>query len=102
MKQVILAWASRTRHIFVDGKLLCEATHKTNGYSPKGGHYVSYQLEMPDKPKTHPDISHTHTDGIIPFLPLDEIKIGNGGISRKSICRKCQKQYDKLFKNIEQ
>ena len=94
---VILAWASRKRHIFVNGVLLCEKQHKSAGYSPKGGHYISYQLEMPSKPKTDPDSKHTHTDGIIPALPLDEIKIGDGGISRRSICAACQKRYDKIF-----
>lgn len=94
---VILAWASRKRHLFVNGVLLCEKQHKSAGYSPKGGHYVSYQLEMPNKPKTDPDTKHTHTDGGIPPLPLDEIKIGDGGISRRSICAACQKRYDKIF-----
>lgn len=94
---VILAWASRKRHIFVNGVLLCEKQHKSNGYSPKGRHYVSYQLEMLSKPKSDPDTKHTHTDGIIPALPLDEIKIGDGGILRDSICAACQKRYDKIF-----
>lgn len=97
---VVLAWASRKRHIFINGVLLCEKKHKTHGgYSHKGGHYMSYQIEMPNRPKTDPDIKYTHTDGIIPALPLDEIKIGSGGISRQSICVACQKRYDKIFQN---
>lgn len=94
---VTLAWASRKRHIFVNRVLLCEKQHKSAGYSRNGGHYISYQLEMPTKPKTTPDIKHTHTDGVIPALPLDEIKTGDGGISRRSICAACQKRYDKIF-----
>jgi len=96
--KVVLAWASRKRHLFVNGVLLCGKKPKTgDGYSRKGGHYISYQLEMPDKPMIHPDTKYTHTDGIIPYLPLDEIRIGNGGISRKSICADCQKRYDLHF-----
>ena len=95
--QVILAWASRKRHIFVNGTLLCEKVHKSAGYSPRGRHYISYQLDMPKSPKATPDEKYCHSDGIIPAMPLDEIKIGNGGISRKSICVTCQKRYDKIF-----
>ena len=64
---VILAWASRKRHIFVNGVLLFAKQHKSNGYSPKGRHYVSYQLEMPSWPMTHPDTKHTHTVRRCPF-----------------------------------
>lgn len=95
---ITLAWASRKRHLFVDGRLLCEKTHKSAGYSPRGGHYISYQLDMPKTPKQCPDERYCHSDGTIPFLPLDDIKIGDGGILRSSICATCQKRYDKLFK----
>lgn len=95
---VILAWASQKRHLFVNGVLLCEKKPKTtDGYSRKGGHYISYQLEMPSSALTVPDERYSHGEGIIPALPLDEIKIGNGGISRRSICAACQKRYDKIF-----
>lgn len=96
--QVILAWASRKRHIFINGVLLCEKKHKTTaGYSVKGRHHISYQVEMPNQPMSAPDGKYTHGDGIIPAMPLDEIKIGDGGISRRSICVVCQKRYDKIF-----
>ena len=92
-KVITLAWASRKRHIFIDGKMICQCDHKTRGgYSKKGGHYVSYQMEMPTYKKT-PDSTYTHTDGVIPALPLDKI----GGIFRKSICAICQKKYDSIF-----
>lgn len=96
--KVILAWGSRTRHIFVNDTLLCEKKPKTtDGYSRKGGHYMSYQLQMPRVPKTHPDEKYNHSDGIIPALPLDEIKIHGIGLCRRTICAACQKRYDKIF-----
>ncbi len=115
--KVVLAWASRVRHIFVNGHLMCEKKPKTvDGYSRKGGHYISYQLEMPDKPMRAPDMLHTCGEGIVPALPLDEIEIPmsaqfreywqkqdglksviHRGLNRKSICAACQKRYDKIF-----
>lgn len=93
--KVVLAWASRKRHIFVNGILLCASRHKTgDGYNHKGGHYMSYQLEFPTWEKRDPDQKCAHFDGIIPAKPLDEI----GGIIRSSICTACQKRYDKIFK----
>ena len=95
---VILAWASRKRHIFIDGDLICGKKGKTTaGYSVKGRHLISYQIEMPTKPLAFPDQRYSHGEGIIPFEPLDSIKIGDGGISRRSICLSCQKKYDKLL-----
>ena len=92
--KVVLAWASRKRHLFVNGVLLCEKKHKTgDGYNHKGGHYMSYQLEFPTWDKRGPDEKYAHFDGIIPAKPLDEI----GGIIRSSICAACQKRYDKIF-----
>jgi hypothetical protein len=97
--KVCLAWGSRKRHLFVNDVLLCEKRFETaGGYSRKGGHSISYQIAgLPTYQMTTPDQKFSHGDGIIPALPLDEIKIGDGGISRKSICAACQKRYDKLF-----
>lgn len=114
---VILAWASRKRHLFINDVLLCEKRHKTtDGYSAKGRHYISYQLDMPKEPMRNPDMTHTHGDGIIPAMPLDEIVIPmtpdfrqywekkdglksviQKGLDRRSICAACQKRYDKIF-----
>ncbi len=92
--KVILAWASRKRHLFVNGVLLCKKKHKTrDGYNHKGAHYMSHQLEFPTWEKRGPDEKYTHLDGIIPAKPLDEV----GGIIRTSICAACQKRYDKIF-----
>jgi hypothetical protein len=90
--KVVIAWGSRKRHIFIDGEILCKVKHKP-GYS-KGGHYNSYDLDpgVFDR-KFKGDLDqYTHTDGIIEFKSL-EIQ----GIMRESICKKCQKKYDKLL-----
>jgi hypothetical protein len=99
MKEVIIAWASRKRHIFIDGKLICETKHK--GDYSRGGHYCSYDLSgLPKHPKDTPDVDYKngggcHTSGIIPFKPLSEID----GIITRSICNKCQKAYAKFLNN---
>jgi hypothetical protein len=98
-RKIVIAWASRKRHIFIDGALLCAKEPKTKcGYSGRrrGGHLISYQIEMPDSEIQKPDEKYSHGEGIIPDLPLDEIKIGSGGIIRSSICTSCQKKYDKM------
>jgi hypothetical protein len=96
MKEVIIAWGSRKRHIFIDGKLLCETKHKPD-YS-RGGHYCSYTLSGLPKHDKKPDVDYkggggAHLDGVIPFKPLDEI----GGIITRSICNKCQALFSKLL-----
>ena len=92
MSKVVIAWGSRKRHIFIDGKILCGKNHKP-AYS-KGGHYNSYDLDSSvfEKRKEHKDTKYTHTDGIIEFKSLE-----SQGIIRKSICKKCQKKYDKMI-----
>lgn len=96
VQSVCIAWASRKRHIFVNGHLICETKHKPD-YS-RGGHYCSYTLsELPTHEKQadvdYPKGGGCHMDGIIPFKPLTEI----GGISQRSICSKCLAKYVKLI-----
>lgn len=95
MTTVALAWVTKKRHIAVDGKILCEPKHKTTGYSVNNGQYNSVALSgLPDYNKTTPDRKLSHSDGIIPFLHLDEQPIF---VDRSSICKACQKKYDKLI-----
>jgi hypothetical protein len=98
--KICIVWASRKRHITLDKKLLCETQHK-GGYS-KGGHYNSYNLDpgVFDKIRTEPDVDYlkgagAHSEGIIPFLPLDQIP---EKVIISSICKKCLKKYEKLTK----
>ena len=97
--KICIAWASRKRHIFVDKKLLCEYNHKS-GYS-KGGHYNSYDLDSSvfDIIRTEADVNYSkcgglHTQGIIPFVPLDQVP---EKIITSSICKKCLKKYNSLI-----
>lgn len=95
--QVVIAWNSKKRHIFKNGQLLCKSNHSNGGYSASNGQYSSYNLDFPMH-DFQGDSKYTHSDGVIPFLPLDKVEANNGqGIIRKSICKKCQKKYDALF-----
>jgi len=97
--KICLAWASRKRHIFIDKKILCETNHK-GGYS-QGGHYNSYDLDSSifDVIRTQPDVNYLkggglHTQGQIPFIPLDLVP---EKIITTSICKKCLKKYNSLM-----
>jgi hypothetical protein len=93
--KVALCWATKKRHIAVDGKVLCEPKHTTTGYSVKNGGYNSLSLSgIPTHFKISDDSKHTHGDGIIPFVPLEKQPFN---IIRRSICTKCQKKYDALW-----
>lgn len=100
MKKVVIAFGSRSRHIFVDSKEpICTTQHK-GGYS-RGGHYNSYSLDSGvfDTERTQEDVNYSrggglHTQGIIPFLPLSDI---TPKIITSSICKKCQEKYNKLL-----
>jgi hypothetical protein len=94
-RQVALCWATRKRHIAVDGKVLCEPTHKTSGFSYKNGQYNSLSLTgIPKNRKIHDDQKYGHSDGIIDFCALDRQPIK---IITSSICNKCLKKYEKLL-----
>lgn len=90
-KKVCLAWATKKRHIAIDGVVLCEAKSKSGGYSTKNGSYNSIALSgLPDYERKTEDKSHCHTDGIIPFVPLSEQPLY---VNEKSICAKCAAKY---------
>lgn len=92
---VCLAWATKKRHIAVDGKVLCEPKHKTSGYSLRNGQYNSISLTgLPTEKKIVDDQKYGHSDGIIDFKPLSQqpVKIDNS-----SICAKCLSKYESLF-----
>lgn len=92
---VALAWATKKRHIAIDGKVLCEAESKCDGYSVKNGKYNGLALRgIPSDVKDHDDTKYTHTDGIIDFAPLDKQPTV---IIERSVCSKCLKKYNKLF-----
>ena len=93
---VALCWATKKRHIAVDGKVLCEPKHKTTGYSVKNGSYNSLSLSgIPTHLKeTNDGDKYSHSDGVIPFLPIDKQPFF---INTKSICFKCLKKYNNLF-----
>jgi hypothetical protein len=92
---VCLAWATRVRHIAVDGQVICETKRKTSGYSVNNGQYNSISLSgLPDYPKEGDDVKYTHTDGLIEFKPLDQQKMK---ISTRSICKKCLSKYEQLL-----
>lgn len=95
-KKVVLAWGSRKRHIFIDKELLCKTRHNP-GYS-KGGHYNSYDLDSDvfEYRMKSIDTEYSHYQGIIKFVPLKKQKI-----ILSSVCKKCQKEYEKLLSNIE-
>ncbi len=92
---VCLAWATKKRHIAVDGKVLCEPKHKTYGYSYNNGQYNSISLSgLPTDRKTHDDDKYTHSGGIIDFSPLNQQSVK---IDARSICAKCLSKYESLF-----
>ena len=92
---VCLAWATRVRHIAVDGQVICETKRKTSGYSVKNGQYNSISLTgLPNYTKEGDDTKYTHTDGLIEFKPLDQQKMK---ISTRSICKKCLRKYEQLL-----
>ncbi|MBX3045116.1 MAG: hypothetical protein KIT33_15130 [Candidatus Kapabacteria bacterium] len=90
---VCLAWATKKRHIAVNGEVLCEASSKSGGYSVKNGSYNSIALSgLPTYEKHCDDKKGSHGDGIIDFERLDKQK---WEISTKSICSKCLKMYER-------
>jgi hypothetical protein len=92
---VCLAWATKKRHIAVDGKVLCEPNHKTSGYSHRNGQYNSISLSgLPTDRKIHDDQKYGHSDGIIDFAPLNKQSVK---INTRSICAKCLSRYESLF-----
>ena len=96
MSRVCLAWATRVRHIAVDGSLLCFAKSKTGGYAVSNGAYNTIALSgLPTRNKNEDDTQYTHTDGFIEFLPIEN---QNVKINVKSVCKKCLGKYERLFK----
>lgn len=96
-KKVALCWATKKRHIAVDGKVLCESKSKKKsmGYSVGNGVYNTLALSgLPTHEKITHDKPYTHADGIIEFLPLNEQRFM---IDEKSICVTCIKKYNRLF-----
>ncbi len=94
-KIVTLCWATKKRHISVDGVVLCEPKHTTAGYSVKNGGYNTLSLSgLPTHKRISGDERLSHTDGIIPFLPLSEqpFKVIESGV-----CNKCKDKYYKLL-----
>jgi len=97
VRTVCLAWATKKRHIAVDGVILCEAVSKSGGYSPKNGVYNGLALSgLPDYEKPYDDKPHGHASGIIDFKPLDQQKTK---IIPTSICKVCLKKYNNLLNN---
>lgn len=93
--KVQLAWATRVRHIAVDGKILCEATSRSAGFSVSNGVYNTLSLRgIPTYAKTSDDLQTSHGDGEIKFAPLDK---QDYKINLRSVCKTCQKKYAKLF-----
>ena len=96
-KIITLAWATKKRHITIDGIVLCEPT-KSRGYSVKNGCYNSLGLSgIPDYNKRADDIKYSHCDGVIKFAPLDQQETK---IITSSICAKCLKKYEKELLKI--
>ena len=95
--QVILAWGQKKRHIAVDGKVLCQPKFSNNIRQRGETGYNSLTVSgIPTEEKTIADDKYTHTDGIIPSLPLHEILIQGKPLVQKSICAKCKKIYGNL------
>lgn len=92
---VCLAWATKKRHIAVDGMVLCEPKHKTSGYSHRNGQYNSISLTgLPTERKIHDDQKNGHSDGMIDYKPLSQQSVK---IDTRSICAKCLSKYESLF-----
>ena len=87
---VALAWATRKRHIAIDGKLLC-APAFTSGIRQRGaGGYNSMTVGgVPSKPKELADDKGSHFDGVIAAAPLE----AQPGIITSSICLACQTRF---------
>jgi len=91
---VVLAWGQKKRHIVVNGKILCEPDFSNHIRQRGDCGYNSITVSgIPDYPKKGEDSKYTHTDGIIPFLPLDQIS----GLINTSICAQCSRKYEKYF-----
>lgn len=92
---VALAWATKKRHIAVDGIILCDAISTSGGYSRKNGSYNGLALSgIPDFIKQVDDDKYAHGGGIIKPLPLEQQPYK---IIPSSICAKCLKKYNKFF-----
>lgn len=90
---ICLAWATKKRHIAIDGCVLCEPKHITTGYSVKNGGYNTLSLSgLPTYRYAGPDKPRSHADGIISNLPLSE-----QGIITSSICSKCLKKFNHIL-----
>jgi len=90
--EVVLAWATQKRHIAVDGQVLCKTRSKTAGFSCANGQYNSLAMHgLPTNERTSGDVKYSHTEGIIPPLPLEAQPFP---VITKSICAKCKKRYE--------
>ena len=75
-KIVHLAWGRKSRHIAIDGKVLCGCG-----------------VELPKYEKTDNDKSSCNSDGIIPFKPISEQpKV----IDPRYLCGKCLVRYNEV------
>lgn len=93
---VCLAWATKKRHIAVDGKVLCQVEHRTTGYSVKNGQYNTLTLSgLPTYERKMPDAKFSHGDGYMPFLPIEEQPLY---VDKRSVCSKCLLKYAQLLK----
>ena len=93
---VCLAWATKKRHIAVDGKVLCEAEHRTPGYSVNNGQYNSLSMVgLPNSERQHGDSKYTHSEGFMPFLPIEEQP---HFVDKRSVCSKCLSKYAQVLK----
>jgi hypothetical protein len=97
--KVILAWATKKRHIAINNRLLC-GPQFTGSIRQRGeSGYNSITISgIPDYPKEHADSKYSHHDGQIPFKPLSNID----GLITNSICFKCQRKYAKLHKQRQE
>jgi len=87
---ITLCWATKKRHIAVDGHVLCEPKSINAGYSVKNGQFNSLALSgIPTNKYIGPDKQFSHSDGVIEDKPLVE-----QGIITKSICAKCLKKFN--------
>lgn len=92
-----LAWATKKRHIAVNGKILCEPSRKTTGYCGENGQYNTLSLSgLPTYEKKEDDVKFSHSDGFIEFKPLSDQKVK---IDTSSVCSKCARKYKRLIKN---
>jgi hypothetical protein len=92
--QVALAWATKKRHIAIDGKVLCQPKAST-GYSVSNGCYNTLGLSgVPTHKRTSPDVKYTHCDGLIEFKPLSEQSVF---VDTKSVCKQCQRKYQQAL-----